>query len=89
MTLFPWSIAAFLTRLRAKAVLPMAGLAARITRSEGCQPPLMRSISLKPEATPVIPLFSPDIRVSMSFSELVIRLEISWKFLFNPRFLIS
>ena len=40
---------------RAKAVLPIAGRAARITRSEFCQPEVMRSSAWNPEAIPDIP----------------------------------
>ncbi|MCY1534014.1 hypothetical protein D9M68_693700 [compost metagenome] len=49
------STAAFLAQVSTKAVLPIAGLAAIITRSDFCQPPVMRSKSVKPEGTPVKP----------------------------------
>ena len=77
ITLFLWSMAAFRTKLKANAVLPIAGRAAKMTKSEGCQPPFMRSISLKPEATPVMPLFSLFMRASISLRELVINVLIS------------
>ena len=38
-----------------KAVLPIAGRAAMITKSEGCQPEVTASKALKPEGSPLIP----------------------------------
>ena len=39
-----------------KAVFPIAGRAAIIIRSEGCQPPVSLSTALKPEGTPKVPV---------------------------------
>ncbi|MNE45155.1 hypothetical protein D3C80_1394270 [compost metagenome] len=50
---------AFLAQVNTKAVLPIAGRAAIITKSEGCHPPVMRSRSVKPEGTPVNPSLLP------------------------------
>ena len=41
--------------LVAKAVLPIAGLPAIITRSDLCKPPSLSSKSLSPVGTPTIP----------------------------------
>ena len=38
--------------LVASEVLPMPGRPARITRSEGCRPPIMRSRSVRPVEMP-------------------------------------
>ena len=45
--------AAFSAMLRAKAVLPIPGLAATMTRSDFWKPPSLLSRSLNPEVTPV------------------------------------
>ena len=50
-----WSTAMFFAMLSAKAVLPIAGRAARITRSEFCQPEVILSNSWKPLAMPLRP----------------------------------
>ncbi len=39
----------------------MEGLAATITKSDGCQPPVMLSRTVKPEGTPVMPPSRPWI----------------------------
>ena len=55
--------------LKAKAVLPIAGRAAKITKSEFCQPEVILSKAWKPEGIPLIPAsamagaFTSDISV--------------------------
>lgn len=83
------SNAALRIKLRAKAVLPIAGRAARMIKSDGCQPEVMRSRSLKPVATPVIPELSVACRNSNSFNACCTRALMSRKLLFKPAFLIS
>ena len=56
--------AMFLAMESRKAVLPIAGRAAMMMRSEFCQPPVSLSISLKPDGIPEIP--------SLSFSDLIV-----------------
>ena len=46
----PPVITACSTMLTANAVLPMEGRAATMTRSEACQPVVMRSKSVNPDA---------------------------------------
>ena len=58
------STAIFLAMESRNAVLPIAGRAAMIIKSEFCQPPVSLSISLKPEGIPEIP--------SLSFSALMV-----------------
>ena len=50
-------MAIFLAIDNAKAVFPIPGLAAIITRSLGCHPDVSLSISKKPEAIPLSPSF--------------------------------
>ena len=45
--------AAFRAMFSANELFPIAGLAARIMRSERWKPPVILSISVKPEGTPV------------------------------------
>ena len=47
------STAAFRASDKVKAVLPIAGRAATIIKSDFCQPPVTRSRLLKPEGHPV------------------------------------
>ena len=67
MTFLPKSTAAFRIKLKAKAVLPIAGRAARMIKSEDCHPLVILSRSLKPVATPVIPELSVACLASKSF----------------------
>ena len=59
-TPFPNSIAAFRAKESVNAVFPMDGRAATIIKSEGCQPEVKRSKSVKPVGTPVKPSFFCD-----------------------------
>ena len=65
--------AALRAAVNTKAVLPIPGRAAMITRSEFCQPPVARSNSTNPVATPVIPSF-------ISFLERISSIESRTKF---------
>ena len=56
-TAWPWSTAAFRQAETTNAVLPIPGRAAMIINSCFCQPEVKRSKSVKPDGTPVKPLF--------------------------------
>ena len=53
----PSSTEQYWAMLRAKAVLPMLGRPAMMTRSERCRPEVISSSFVKPVATPVISSF--------------------------------
>ena len=48
-----YCLAAWKAMLVPSAVLPMPGRPARISRSDGCKPPSSRSMSVKPDVTPL------------------------------------
>ena len=50
-----WTTAIFRAIDSTNAVFPIAGRAATITRSEGCQPAVTSSNATKPEGTPLMP----------------------------------
>src|SRR5690606_39327928 len=50
-----WSTAALRATDKTNAVLPIAGRAAIITKSEGCQPEVILSNAVRPEGIPVNP----------------------------------
>ena len=53
------SVAAFLANDSTKEVFPIPGLAARMIKSLGCQPDVIRSRAVKPVGTPVRPSVLP------------------------------
>ena len=78
-----WSTAIFLAIDRINAVFPIAGRAAIIIRSDGCQPPVSLSTALNPEGTPERPQLS-----TLGNLEQLSRMRISYP-LFTVRNIIK
>ena len=77
----------FLAMESRKAVLPIAGRAAMMMRSEFCQPPVSLSTSLKPEGIPESPSLSFRALI-LSMASFTKELAVSKPFLMVP-FVIS
>ncbi len=63
------STAIFFAIDNTKAVFPIPGRAAKMTKSEACHPDVILSISVNPEGTPLRP----------SFSDIALICSIAWK----------